>query len=230
MNFQRHIKTVRTKTRLSGLTAAGITVLVMAVVLVVMITTSNVYSESKSAQYKEYEVKAAFMYNFLKFVNWPKEKSAQDNNQIIIGIIGEDPFGSAADVFKGKTIEDHQVAIKYFDNARQLKESSEKAQEIAKCYLLFICASEQKNVKDIIDVVSQRGVLTVGDSEKFIESGVIINFMLEDNKIRFDINLDSSEKAGLEIRSQLLRLARKVIKGGSNVTVSADNPDKQKGK
>jgi hypothetical protein len=211
---------------------AGLTGLfIMALVLSVLLSTSNVYPDSKSAQYKEYEVKAAFMYNFIKFVNWPKDKSTQD--QIIIGIIGEDPFGSAADIFKGKAVEDKKPVLKYFDTAKQLKETAEKdinnekVQEILKCHLLFICPSEQKYAKDITDTVAKHGVLTVGDSDKFTEAGVIINFVLEDNKIRFDINLDASDKAGLEMRSQLLRLARKVIKDGVNVTPSADG---QKGK
>ena len=236
MNPGRHTKTAQTKPRLSGITAGCISLFITAVVLVILLTASNVYPETKSAQYKEHEVKAAFMYNFLKFVNWPKDKITQDNNQITIGIIGEDPFGPAADIFKGKAVEDRKVVVKYFDSARQLKETAEKdknnerVRELIGCHLLFICPSEQKYVKDIIDIVGQRGVLTVGDSEKFIESGCIINFLLEDNKIRFDINLDAADKAGLEMRSQLLRLARKVIKNGANVSAPAETTDKQKGK
>jgi hypothetical protein len=238
MKIKRNNQITRTKLRLprsrTGMAKplTAVSLLIMAVLLVVLLSASIVYPDTKSAQYKEYEVKAAFMYNFLKFVNWPKEKSSQD--QIIIGIIGEDPFGSAADIFKGKNVEERKPVLKYFDTAKLLKETAEKdinnekVQEILKCHLLFICPSEQKYVKDIADVVTKHGVLTVGDTDKFTESGVIINFLLEDNKIRFDINLDASEKAGLEMRSQLLRLARKVIKDGVNVTPSADGDKKGK--
>ncbi|MCJ7729928.1 MAG: YfiR family protein, partial [Sedimentisphaerales bacterium] len=80
------------------------------------------------------------------------------------------------------------------------------------------CPSEQKQAREIIDIVGKDGVLTVGDTSGFIESGGVINFMLEENKIRFDINLTAAEKTGLKIRSQLLRLAKKVFKDGPDAT------------
>jgi hypothetical protein len=233
MNYIRYTDIVNTPLRLYRIPAGrSIAVLIAASVLLCLFITPNAYPES-SAQYKEYEVKAAFMYNFLKFVNWPKEKMDQDANTIIIGIVGDDPFGSAADIFNGKTIEDRQVVVKRFEGAHQLKDMSEndknkRAEQLRKCHLLFVCASEQKSFQDIINIVSTYGVLTVGDSENFIESGGIVNFFLEDNKIRFDINLDSAEKSGLEMRSQLLRLARKVVKDGQNI--SPAGADKKKGK
>ncbi len=82
--------------------------------------------ESQSAQYKEYEVKAAFMYNFLKFVDWPEEKTAKTGNQIIIGIIGQDPFGTAADILKDKKVEERNVVLKRIDSLQQLKDAAEK--------------------------------------------------------------------------------------------------------
>jgi hypothetical protein len=226
----------RTKPRIFSTTPSYIShLLIAAVVLLILLMASNAYPDTTSAQYKEYEVKAAFMYNFLKFVNWPEKKMAEDGNQIIIGIIGDDPFGSATDIFKGKTIENRILVVKRFEDVRQLKEMSEndknnRMEELKKCHLLFICSSEQKYVRDIIDIVGNHGVLTVGDTDNFIESGGIVNFFLEDNKIRFDINLDSADKAGLEMRSQLLRLARKVVKGGVNISASGAGADKQKGK
>ena len=74
-----------------------------------------------NTQYKEYEVKAAFMYNFLKFVDWPEGKMASNGNQIIIGIIGKDPFGDAADIFKDKKVEERNVVVKRFEGIEQLK-------------------------------------------------------------------------------------------------------------
>jgi len=78
--------------------------------------------------------------------------------------------------------------------------------------------SEQKQSREIIDIVGKDGVLTVGDTSGFIESGGGINFLMEENKIRFDINLTAAEKAGLKIRSQLLRLAKRVVKDGPDAT------------
>jgi hypothetical protein len=267
-------------------------------VLLSCLLVADAYPEFKSTQYKEYEVKAAFMYNFLKFVDWPAEKMASDGNQIIIGIIGQDPFGSAADILNDKKVEDREVVIKHFDGFQQLKEAVEKdkteltnkikalsksqiiyrdndgkivitpadefdelkgitdtsarekkieelkkrgflladpskagdiktiidtiangqMETLKRCHLLFICASEKKTVNEIIDLVKDQGVLTVSDIREFLDAGGIVSFVIEDNKVRFDINLTASEKAGLRIRSQLLRLAKKVVKDGVDVT------------
>jgi hypothetical protein len=176
---------------------------------------SEAYPEAQPTQYKEYEVKAAFIFNFLKFVNWPEEKMAHSNNQIIIGIIGEDPFGPAAGIFKDKKVEDRNLVVKQFEGIEQLKKTAEKEQKLEmlkSCHLLFICPSEQKQIREIIDIVGKDGVLTVGDTGGFIESGGVINFFLEDNKIRFDISIIAADKAGLKLRSQLLRLAKNVLK------------------
>jgi bifunctional DNA-binding transcriptional regulator/antitoxin component of YhaV-PrlF toxin-antitoxin module len=267
-------------------------------VLLTCLLAADAYPESKTAQYKEYEVKAAFMYNFLKFIDWPAEKTASNSNQIIIGIIGQDPFGSAADILKDKKVEDRNVVVKHFDGFQQLKEAIEKdkteltdkikalsksqiiyrdndgkivikpadefnelksitdaaarekkieelkkrgflladpskaenikatidtiangqMETLKRCHLLFICPSEKKNVNEIIGLVKNQGVLTVADTQGFLDAGGIVNFVIEDNKVRFDINLTASEKARLKIRSQLLRLAKKVVKDGVDVT------------
>jgi hypothetical protein len=207
------------------------------VVLLGCLWVSNAYPETKSAQYQEYEVKAAFIYNFLKFVDWPEEKMARSSNQIIIGIVGEDPFGSAVDIFKDKTVENRNLVIKRFEGFRQLKEAAEKdklanekLEALKTCHLLFICPSERKQVIEIIEFVSKDGVLTVGDVGEVIESGGVIGFAMEDNKIRFDVNLTAAEKTGLKIRSQLLRLAKKVIKDESNATGTEKNTAQQESK
>ena len=303
MNRERQYNMKNGKSK-SANTRIGRTIRLLGLFLVLLgcFLVSDAYPESKSAQYKEYEVKAAFMYNFLKFVDWPEEKMARNGNQIIIGIIGQDPFGSAADILKDKKVEDRDVVIKHFDGFQQLKEAAEKdkteltdkikalsksqvvyrdndgkivikpadefselknitdgaAREqkieelkkrgflltdpskaenikatidtiangqleiIKRCHLLFICPSEKKNANEIIDLVKDQGVLTVSDAQEFFDAGGIINFVIENNKVRFDINLTASEKAGLKIRSQLLRLAKKVIKNGVEVTGLAD--------
>jgi hypothetical protein len=285
--------------------SAGLFICVLALLCCLMV--SNVYPESQSAQYKEYEVKAAFMYNFLKFVDWPEEKIAKGGNQIIIGILGQDPFGTAADILKDKKVEERSVILKRIEGFQQLKDMAEKDKaelteklktlskssiisrdndgkivikpadefnelknitdtaartakieelkkrgylfidpskpdniktiiEIAangqfdalkKCHLLFVCPSEKKYTKEIIDSVNSEGVLTVADSQGFLEMGGSVNFVIEDNKVRFDINLTAAEKAGLKIRSQLLRLAKKVIKDGSDITSVSETARKE---
>ncbi len=146
-----------------------------------------------------------------------------NGKQIIIGIIGENPFGSATDVFKNKKVEERDVVLKYFtglENIRKMseKERAENEQAIKNCHLLFICQSEEKQLSEIFKLVDKNAVLTVGNSAEFAKLGGTINFLMEDNKIRFNINLTAAEKNGLKIRSQLLRLAKKVYKDGAEVT------------
>lgn len=179
------------------------------------------YADTQSGQYKEYEVKAAFIYNFLKFVDWPEEKMENSDKQIIIGIIGENPFGSAANVFKNKKVEDREVVLKYFESFEDIKNMSKedraaKEESLKNCHLLFICQSERKQVREITDLVSKSSVLTVGDMDGFTKSGGIINLFIEDNKIRFNINLTVADKNGLKVRSQLLRLAKNVYRDDSD--------------
>ena len=202
---------------------------ICALALLGCLLISDVYPESQSAQYKEYEVKAAFMYNFLKFIDWPEDK-AKNSSEIIIGIIGQDPFGGAADILKDKKVEERSVVLKRIDSFDKVKNSAdanEQMDTLKKCYLLFICQSERKNTKDIIDLLKNNSVLTVSDTHGFLEDGGIINFVIEDNKVRFNINLTASENAGLKIRSQLLRLAKKVIKDGAEVTGLSETARKE---
>lgn len=195
-----------------------------------LIVTQIAFADTSSAKYKEYEVKAAFIFNFLKFIDWPEEKTAANNNQIIIGIIGEDPFGPASDVFKDKAVDEHKLLVKRFEGIEQIKkmpekEKNERLDALKNCHLLFICQSEQKQLRDIIEIVRNSSVLTVADTDGFIEAGGIINFFTENNKIRFDINQAVAEKTGLKIRSQLLHLAKRVV----TELPAAKNTAKQEG-
>lgn len=173
-----------------------------------------------SASIREYQVKAAFLYNFIQFIDWPKEKTADVNEPIMLGIIGEDPFGNDIEIISGTPINGRKVVVKRFKGFEELKESDgqdktkphPEIETIRKCYLLFICSSEEKNVRRIVEELKGSYVLTVGEAGGFLESGGIIKFVMEEKKIRFEINVSAAEKAGLTIRSQLLRLARKVIR------------------
>jgi hypothetical protein len=152
---------------------------------------------------REYQLKAAFLYNFLNFVEWPKEKVG-DSNKIIIGIIGKDPFGGAFETLKNKKVKNKKVVIKKF---RQF-EQTPNAKSLQSCYLLFICPSERENTRKIIETVRKSSVLTVSEQDDFLKKGGIINFYSEENKISFEINRSEAKKAGITIRSQLLRLAK----------------------
>ncbi|MHC4114399.1 MAG: YfiR family protein [Planctomycetota bacterium] len=152
---------------------------------------------------REYQLKAAFLYNFLNFVEWPEEKVA-NSDEIIIGIIGKDPFGGAFETLKNKKVKNKKVVIKKFRKFKQMP----NAKSLQNCYLLFICPSERENAQKIIETVGKSPVLTVGEQDDFLKKGGIINFYSEENKISFEINRSKAKKAGITIRSRLLRLAK----------------------
>lgn len=172
-----------------------------------------------NAAQPEYQIKAAFIYNFIKFVDWPKEKVAESNEPVTIGIVGKDPFGNAFAPVKDKEDKGRKVLIKRFKPIEELKKSGEKdksllereIESLRKCHLLFICSSEEKSINEIINLVKDHSVLTIGDMQGFLESGGIINFVMEEKKVRFEINVTAAKRAKLKIRSQLLRLAKRVV-------------------
>jgi hypothetical protein len=172
-----------------------------------------------SARSREYQVKAAFLYNFIKFAGWPEEKLGDGNEPIIIGIIGKDPFRDSFKPLEDKQVKGKNVVIKRFRGFEEPKESdkkdksvpNEKIEAIRKCHLLFICSSEQANLKEIVHSVKEHSVLTVGDVDGFLEGGGIINLLMEEHKLRFEVNCCAAKTEKLEIRSKLLRLAKRVV-------------------
>lgn len=172
--------------------------IVMIAAFVVASSTTNAYAQ---LQAREYEVKAAFLYNFAKFVEWPAKPLADTSATIIIGVLGEDPFGGALETIKGKTIEGRQVVTKRFKTVRDLEFS----------HILFISSSEKEHLAEIMKTLKGMNVLTVGETERFVEVGGIINLYIESNKVRFEINVDNAERAGLRLSSRLLNVA-KVVK------------------
>jgi hypothetical protein len=169
-------------------------------------------------QDREYHVKAAFLYNFIKFVDWPE--AADSNDTITIGLIGDCPFGDAFEPIKTKKIREKAVVIRAHKSFEELKAKSgddkgkaaREIQALRKCHLLFICSSEKDNVGEVLDVVKDSCVLTVGEMDNFLEAGGIINFLMEEKKVRFEVNITAAEEAKLKIRSKLLRLAKRVVK------------------
>ena len=145
----------------------------------------------------EYQVKAAFLYNFPNFIEWPAETVPDTATTLTIGILGDDPFGKAFEPFAEKTIKGRQVAVR----------RSNRLQELPVCQILFICDSEKKYLPQILEHLQGRSVLTVGETEGFGQAGVIVNFILQDNKVRFEVNLAAAEGAGLKFSAKLLKLA-----------------------
>lgn len=145
----------------------------------------------------EYQVKAAFLLNFARFVDWPAP--LEPGRRFAIGVLGEDPFGDILDrTAAGQLIGDREVVIR----------RSGRLEELSDCRIVFISASESDSVRDILERLKGRSVLTVGDMDGFAEGGGIIGLVLRGKSVRFEINTEAAAGASLKISSQLLNLAR----------------------
>ena len=149
----------------------------------------------------EYQVKAAYVLNFLKFVEWPGDSNADIHERWIIGIVGENPFGDElTQIITGKTVQGHELGVRQF----------QPGEDFRVCQVLFISASEKKRLPTILAALNGLSVLTVGDMDHFVESGGTIQFVMEEKRVRFAIDISASSRARLKVSSKLLSLARTV--------------------
>jgi hypothetical protein len=148
----------------------------------------------------EYQVKAAFLYNFAKFVKWPNTAFSDTNSPIVIGILGEDPFGSDLPLaIRGKTINGHPLSLRV----------GMSLSDMMQCHVVFICRKPKRNIPDTVASLTKAKILTVSEIDGFIKDGGMINFVMDGTKVRFEINDQTATKAGLLISSKLLNLAKK---------------------
>lgn len=146
----------------------------------------------------EYQVKAVFVYNFSRFVEWPPQTFTAPNEPFVIGILGGDPFGERLDeAVRGEQIDQHPLLVRRFRNLG----------EIGDCRILFIDRSESAQLEQILAALDHRGTLTVSDLDGSAERGAMIQFTTQNNRIRLRINVESARAAGLTISSKLLRSA-----------------------
>ena len=150
-----------------------------------------------SASSVEYRVKIAFLYNFTKFVEWPAtgEKPTQPFQ---IGILGEDVFGDEIGGLAGKSVGNRRLRVQRYPSWDD---------RAASCDILFIAGSQEQQLTEIIRRLDGAPVLTVGDTDGYASRGVMINFFMENNKVRFEINPEQADRAGFKISSRLLKLA-----------------------
>ena len=147
----------------------------------------------------EYLIKAGFIYNFTKLVDWPAGTFPQADSPIVIGILGTDPFGPIMDhVVEGKKINTHPVVVRRLKWGASLKD----------CNILFISSSEAVHLDDVLKSVKGTPVLTVGEMPGFAEHGGIIGLFLNNDKVRFEVNVDAAKQANLNVSSRLLALAK----------------------
>ena len=178
-----------------------------------------------SATNREYRLKAAFLYNFMMFVDgnrfdWEDDKEvlADPNEPIQIGVIGRTSFGNAFEPLQSKKIRNRTVIVKRFNGISELADADgcyppqhPQLDSIRQCHVLFLCVSERPHMTAILHPIRTRGILTVADVSGFLEAGGMINFVIEKKKVRFEVNTAAAGRAKLKIRAKLLRLAKRVI-------------------
>ena len=154
-------------------------------------------------QTAEYEVKAAFLFNFAKFVDWPAQAFATPNASFTICLDG-DPFGGALDrIIQGENLEGRALTVRRLNSGNDL----------AGCQIVYVAASQFRHVDEIVSGANNHPILTVGDTDNFIDRGGIIRFIKSGGRIHFQINPDAAGRAGLQLSSKLLRLAEIVRPG-----------------
>ena len=146
----------------------------------------------------EYKVKGAFLYNFAKFVEWPAAAFKTNDSPLVIGVLGDTMLPPDLEqAVEGRTVNGRPVVVR----------RSKRIEDLIEAHVLFISSSEQADYGRIMGMLTGRGVLTVGESPEFLRQGGVINFVLRDNRVRFEIDRAAAEKKGLKISSQLLKLA-----------------------
>jgi len=164
-----------------------------------IVAAANVHAQKPS----EYRVKAAYLYGFGRFVDWPATAPAAAEKAFVVCVLGDDPFGRLLDeVATDAVMKDKPVEIRRIS----------RVEESGSCHTLFIGASEGSRLGRILDSLGERPVLTVSDAPGFAERGGMIGFFLDDNRVRFTVNLAATQEAGLRMNSELLRVAAGILK------------------
>jgi hypothetical protein len=171
----------------------------MLSLFLVLGATLQLYAQPSGPGFDEYQVKAAFLYNFAKFVEWPPGTFASPADPIGICIAGENPFGSTLEnMVQGKKVGGRAFVVRRLPDTEQAKS----------CQILFIGAGDWKRVRGLLDALKGAAVLTVGETDDFTSLGGVIAFQLQGPRVRIQISLESAERAKLRISSKLLSLAQ----------------------
>jgi hypothetical protein len=154
---------------------------------------------------KESKFKAAYLYNFLQFIEWPESSFTDGSSPVTIGILNQDPLANTLEeIVQGERVNGRAIVVRKFHDTKNIRE----------CHVLFIPRNEMDNIPLILTSTEGSSVLTVGEVAGFAEEGGAVNFFVQDNKLRFEINPDVLKKANLQASSRLLRLARIVGSSG----------------
>jgi hypothetical protein len=170
--------------------------MVAAAVLMALVTAPLRAAPAPPAN--EYALKSVFLYNFCHFIEWPESAFPSPNAPLIIGIVGDDPFGNLLkEAVEGETYHNRPIRIEHYRGAKDIKQ----------CHLLFISRSENGRVDSILGAVSNKSVVTVGETEDFLDRGGMIALPAERNRVRLRVKPSALRAANLSVSSKLLRVA-----------------------
>ena len=173
------------------------------ILMLMVLAGAAVQAGAQGPVFDEYQLKAAYLYNFAKFVEWPPGTFAKSNDSISICIIGQNPFGSELeDMVRGNKIGERAVAVRMLPDTQQA----------GKCHIVFIGATESKRTSALLESLKGGGILTVGDTEDFTALGGIIRFRLDGTHLHIQIALETAERSKIRISSRLLSLAEIVTR------------------
>lgn len=152
----------------------------------------------------EYQVKAVFLLRFAQFVEWPRDAFDSSSTPLVIGVLGNDPFGDYLDeIVRGETVDGRPLVVRRFEDI----------EEGARSHVLFVSRSEAERLPQITRALGTKPVLLVGEADRFASQGGMIGFVMQNNRIRFSINPDAAKAARLTLSSKLLRSATIVDPG-----------------
>jgi hypothetical protein len=153
---------------------------------------------------REYDVKMGFIYNFAKFVTWPREADEKKSRDIVLCYVADDPSITVFQKLDGKAIRHRKIKVVAFQGENCIEQS----------HILFFATQDKKHIQEILEQARGRGILTIGEVEGFTQWGGVINFFEELNRLRFKVNLTAARREGLKMSSQILVSAQIVEEGG----------------
>lgn len=179
----------------------------VSLILCVLAAVPGMLGNAPPADLTEYQLKAVFLYNFAKFIEWPSSSFSSNQAPFSVCILGHDPFAGALDsTLAGKAIAQRPLVVE------RIKEKADAWH----CQILFVSSSETHTYPDIFAVLRGSSALLVGETDGFASSGGMVEFVVEEEHVRFAINPDTARRAGLNVSSKLLALAR-IVHGESHL-------------
>jgi len=166
--------------------------------------------DAQTATSKEYEIKAAFIYRLTQFMEWPTNRFSSSSEPITLCIAGADPFGTTIDtVLRNQKVGERGIQIKRLESSATAASTN--------CHLLFMGAGGAGEAGKIVSKLRNHAVLTIGEDEEFTKNGGHVRLFIQENKLRFEINIAAFERSGLKLHSQVMKLATRITRDGKDV-------------